>query len=79
MVRGNAYDLETSTTNIKLPNNLEDAINGFTKNKIMHEILGSAWVDHFTVTREWEVKIYEEQKSCNIDWKWMLNRYFEII
>ena len=79
MVNGNAYDLDTSKTNPKLPNTLKDAISEFSKSDIMKEIFGESWVNHFTVTREWEAKVYDEQKSCDVDWNWMLKRYFEII
>ena len=79
MVQGNAYDLKTSPTNVKLPNTLEKSINSFSKSKIMRALFGDAWVDHFTVTREWEAKCYKDQKKDDPDWHWMLDRYFEII
>lgn len=79
MINGNAYDLDTSPTNPELPNNLKDAIIGFKGNKIMCEIFGHNWVNHFTITREWEAKVYDVEKKSELDWKWMLNRYFEII
>ena len=46
---------------------------------IMRELFGDAWVDHFTVTREWEAKCYKEHKKDDPDWYWMRDRYFEII
>jgi glutamine synthetase len=79
MVEGNAYDLDTSPQNVELPNSLEKSINVFSKSKIMRELFGDAWVDHFTLTREWEAKCYNEQKKENPDWFWMRDRYFEII
>jgi len=79
MVEGNAYDLDTSPQNVELPNTLEKSINVFSKSKIMRELFGDAWVDHFTLTREWEAKCYNEQKKENPDWFWMRDRYFEII
>ena len=78
-VNGNAYNLGTSPTNPELPNNLKDAITGFNDSEIMREIFGDKWVNHFTITREWEVKVFDEEKKSDLDWKWMLNRYFEII
>jgi hypothetical protein len=45
----------------------------------MRELFGDAWVDHFTLTREWEAKCYKEQKKDDPDWYWMRDRYFEII
>ena len=79
LIEGNAYDLKTSPANIELPNTLEKSINSFSKSKIMRELFGDAWVDHFTVTREWEAKCYKDQKKDDPDWHWMLDRYFEII
>jgi len=79
MLEGNAYDLKTSPTNVELPNTLEKSINSFSKSKIMRELFGDAWVDHFTLTREWEAKCYKEQKKDDPDWYWMRDRYFEII
>ena len=79
MVQGNAYDLTTSPENVKLPNTLEKSSRAFTKSKIMRKLFGDAWVDHFTLTRQWEAKCYKNQKKNSPDWNWMLDRYFEII
>ncbi len=79
MVNGNAYDLDTSSKNPILPNSLNDAIHAFSCNEIMNDIFGKDWVRHFTISRKWEVKAYDNQKSCDVDWNWMLKRYFEII
>ena len=79
MVEGNAYDLETSPDNVELPNTLEKSTNAFSKSKVMRELFGDVWVDHFTITREWETKCYKEQKKDDPDWFWMWDRYFEII
>ena len=79
MVEGNAYDRKTSSQNVELPNTLEKSTRAFTKSRIMRELFGDAWVNHFTVTRQWESKCYNEKKQGNTDWHWMLNRYFEII
>ena len=78
-VKGNAYDLKTSQKNVKLPNTLEQSSKAFSKSKIMPELFGDEWVDHFTLTRQWESKCYNEQKQGDPDWYWMLDRYFEII
>jgi glutamine synthetase len=37
-------------------------------------LLGDAFVDHFTATREWEVRQYERAVT-----NWEMERYFEII
>ena len=79
MVQGNAYDLTTSPKNVKLPNTLEKSSRAFKKSKIMRKLFGDAWVDHFTLTRQWEAKCYKNQKKNSPDWYWMLDRYFEII
>ena len=79
IVDGNAYDLKTSPKNAKLPNTLEQSSEAFSKSKIMRELFGDEWVDHFTLTRQWESNCYNEQKQGDPDWHWMLDRYFEII
>ncbi len=78
-VEGNAYDLKTSTENIKLPNTLDKSTQAFTKSQTIRKLFGDTWVDHFTLTRQWEVKCYNDKKQGNPDWHWMLDRYFEII
>lgn len=78
-VKGNAYDLKTSKSNPLLPNTLEKAVEKFKNSKVMRELFGNTWVDHFSLTREWEVGVYEKNKQSDPDWNWMLNRYFEII
>jgi len=78
-VKGNAYDLEKSLHNLELPNTLDKATEKFKNSKIMREIFGDTWVNHFTISREWESKVYKENKKTDVDWNWMLNRYFEII
>jgi len=79
MVQSNAYDLNTSLTNLELPNNLKKSTAAFKNSSVTRELFGKAWVDHFTITREWEAKCYNEQKKDDPDWYWMLDRYFEII
>jgi glutamine synthetase len=79
MVQGNAYDLDTSLTNLELPNTLEKSTAAFKHSLVTGDLFGKAWVDHFSITREWEAKCYNEQKKQDPDWYWMLNRYFEII
>ena len=78
-VKGNAYDLDTSTENKMLPDTLDKAATVFTNSSIMRELFGDSWVDHFFLTRRWEAQCYEQQKKSDLDWHWMLDRYFEII
>jgi glutamine synthetase len=79
IVQGNAYDLNTSLTNLELPNTLEKSIYAFKNSLITGDLFGKIWVDHFTISRQWEVKCYNDQKKEDPDWHWMLDRYFEII
>ena len=79
MVEGNAYYLDTSLTNMELPNTLEKSTAAFHQSSVMRELFGAGWVDHFSLTRKWEAQCYNEQKKDDPDWHWMLDRYFEII
>ena len=78
-VVGNAYDLETSPENVNLPETLESSTAAFHQSSVMRELFGVGWVDHFSLTRKWEVQCYDVQKKGAPDWRWMLDRYFEII
>ncbi len=69
--QGNAY-LESKEH--LLPNSLEIATKKMADSKIANELFGEAFVDHFTLTREWECR----QVDPN-DENWELKRYFEII
>jgi glutamine synthetase len=72
---GNAYDQEEGIPqNWQLPSNLKDATRGFAKSKEARELFGKDFVEHFTSTREWEVREYEKSIT-----DWQLQRYFEII
>ena len=79
MVEGNAYNLDTSLENVELPNTLEKSTQSFTTSKTIRKLFGDAWVDHFALSRLWEVKCFTDQKQGDPDWHWMLDRYFEII
>jgi glutamine synthetase len=59
---------------IKLPGNLKDATEKMAASVIAKELFGDAFVGHFTRTREWEWKQFENQVT-----DWELKRYFEII
>ena len=53
---------------------LRSAAERFAGSEVAARHLGSAFVDHFVMTRLWECSEYER----NIN-SWQLERYFEII
>lgn len=68
---GNEYD---NVHHAKLPKSLQEATVAMKNSAIAKELFGEAFVDHFTRTREWEWRQYEEAVT-----DWELKRYFEII
>ena len=68
---GNGYE---DFRNGKLPHSLEAATNNMKVSTIAKELFGEDFVDHFTRTREWELKQYAQSVT-----DWELKRYFEII
>jgi glutamine synthetase len=65
-----------------LPRNLEEATNKMKESAIAKELFGENFVEHFTLTREWEWRQYVKDVSEPDDKKitdWELKRYFEII
>ncbi|MES0491898.1 MAG: glutamine synthetase family protein [Leptospirales bacterium] len=74
-ITGNAYEQEEGLPEKwQLPSNLKDATREFSKSKEAKELFGADFVEHFTKTREWEVREYEKSVT-----DWQLQRYFEII
>ena len=73
MVEGNAYE-HTQPDYLTLPSNLLEAAKRFRQSSVAREIFGDTFVDHYAITREWEVKEYQHHIS-----NWELDRYFEII
>lgn len=71
LTKGNGYRDFTHGT---IPGNLFDATQLMKKSDVAKEILGEAFVDHFTLTREWE---WRQSLKAVTDWE--LKRYFEII
>jgi glutamine synthetase len=69
-VKGNAYKSQATP----LPRNLKDGVELLRRSQRAREILGSAFVDHFVRTREWEVRQYEAAVTT-----WELERYLELI
>ena len=74
-VTGNAYDLQdVLPAELQLSSNLRDANREFSTSGVVRDYLGDAFVDHYSASRDWEVKEYE--RAIN---DWQLKRYFEII
>jgi glutamine synthetase len=73
MVSGNAYD-QTHPGNLALPADLRSAAAALRASAAAHELFGSAFVEHYAATREWECREYGRHIS-----DWELSRYFEII
>tara|TARA_A100001037_G_scaffold115402_1_gene105100 strand:+ start:394 stop:1743 length:1350 start_codon:yes stop_codon:yes gene_type:complete len=69
-VSGNAYEQAGLTP---LSPNLADATALFKANETARSLLSDTFVDHYAMTREYEVRRYE---SAVTDWE--LNRYFEV-
>ena len=70
-IRGNGYE---NTTAKKLASSLEEATSIFEHSPIACELFGEAFVKHFSASRKWEWKQYQQSIS-----DWELKRYFEII
>ena len=68
--KGNAYNNKNGT----LPGNLMDATRKMAKSEIAIELFGENFVSHFTKTRVWEYRQFENEVT-----DWELKRYFEII
>ena len=68
---GNGY---LDFSNGELPRTLQEATTAMKNSAVASEILGEAFTEHFTLTREWEWK--QHLKSVT-DWEY--KRYFEII
>lgn len=73
MVEGNAYE-QTFADELKLPETLWQSAQRLKTSKMARDFFGDEFVDHFSATREWEVREYRKHIS-----QWELNRYFEII
>jgi len=68
---GNGYK---ESANGILPSTLIEATQQMKGSKLAKELFGSAFVDHFTQTREWE---WRQHLKAVTDWEY--KRYFEII
>ena len=70
-VVGSAYH---SSDAPRLPRNLFEATRRLEESKAAREIFGDDFVDHFTKTRHWEWRQFQDAVTS-----WELQRYFEII
>jgi glutamine synthetase len=70
---GNAY-AQPVPAHLDLPATLWDAAQRLKASSAARQLFGSAFVDHFAATREWEER---EFRRCITDWE--LQRYFEIV
>jgi glutamine synthetase len=68
---GNGYK---ESANGILPSTLIEATQQMKGSKLAKELFGSAFVEHFTQTREWE---WRQHLKAVTDWEY--KRYFEII
>lgn len=68
---GNGY---RDYSNGVLPSTLIEATQQMKNSKVAKELLGGAFVEHFTQTREWE---WKQHLKAVTDWEY--RRYFEII
>jgi len=72
-VQGNAYD-KTFPKRLALPRTLWEAAQRFKGSKMAREWFGSAFVDHYAGSREWEEREFRKHIT-----DWEMQRYFEII
>lgn len=68
---GNGY---RDTSHGILPHSLEEATQKMKASSIARELFGDKFVQHFTLTREWECRQFAKVVT-----DWELKRYFEII
>jgi glutamine synthetase len=68
---GNGY---SDDTHGRFPKSLEDANQAMKKSTLAIELFGEIFVNHFTQTRDWEVRQFAKNVT-----DWETKRYFEII
>ena len=71
--QGDAYSARFPK-NLQLPATLTEAATRLRKSAAAQELFGTAFVEHYAYTREWEE---QQQRKAVTDWQ--LKRYFEII
>jgi len=67
-------DASGDTVGTPLPRSLEGAVELLKRSELARAVLGAPFVDHYVLTREWEVRQYAKSVS-----DWELKRYFESI
>lgn len=70
-VPANAYDLPNPP---KLHRTLTDAVDAFSKSKVVRQLLGDSVVDHYAQIARWEQNEYNKYVT-----DWERRRYFELI
>ena len=73
MVSGNAYD-QAHPDHLALPTTLDRAAAALRDSAPARDLFGSAFVDHYAASRDWESQEYRRHVT-----DWELSRYFEII
>lgn len=68
---GNGY---ADTQSKSLPKNLKEASDAMKSSDVAKELFGGVFVDHFTMTRDWEWQQFSKQVT-----DWEISRYLEII
>ena len=72
---GNAYDVQDELPSERqFATNLRDAAQKLSASAAANEAFGPEFVEHFVMSRMWEVREYERHIN-----DWQLGRYFEII
>lgn len=75
IVKGNAYDEKNIHHDLTpLSRNLSEANQKLRNSKLARDLLGNEFIEHFCLTRDWEVKQHEKAVT-----NWQLERYFELI
>jgi glutamine synthetase len=73
--KGSSYhDSPADVTLGNLPRNLWEASKAMKESKAARELFGDVFVDHFTATREWEWRQFQNAVT-----NWETERYMEII
>ncbi len=72
-VTGNAYD-QKHPAELALPSTLWEAAQRFNQSQAAIDMFGSAFVEHFAASREWEEREFRKHIT-----DWEMDRYFEII
>lgn len=74
-ITGNAYAVQDQLPEeFQLPSSLGASVLNLEKSDKARETFGKEFVEHFAITRRWEVREYEKAIT-----DWQLQRYFEII